>query len=104
MDIKTIDHLCNLSKLNYTDEGKEKVMGEMSAIIDSNEYKNLLNFYRDRAIQIHGDNQVLWNEKKYYKRLEAQRNALAKRKNPRMFTKKNYEVETEQFILENCPF
>lgn len=33
MDIKTIDHLCNLSKLNYTDEGKEKVMGEMSAII-----------------------------------------------------------------------
>ena len=34
MDIKTIDHLCNLSKLNYTDEGKEKVMGEMSAIIE----------------------------------------------------------------------
>ena len=34
MDIKTIDHLCDLSKLNYTDEGKEKVMGEMSAIIE----------------------------------------------------------------------
>ena len=34
MDIKTIDHLCNLSKLNYTDEGKEKVMSEMRAIIE----------------------------------------------------------------------
>ena len=44
------------------------------------------------------------DEKKYYKRLEAQRNALAKRKNPRIFTKKNYEVEIDQFILENCPF
>ncbi len=34
MDIKTIEHLCNLSKLNYTDEGKQKVMEEMSAIIE----------------------------------------------------------------------
>ena len=33
MDIKTIEHLCNLSKLNYTDEGKQKVMAEMSEII-----------------------------------------------------------------------
>ena len=34
MDIKTIEHLCNLSKLNYTDEGKQKVMAEMSEIIN----------------------------------------------------------------------
>lgn len=89
--------------LEKIEKGDTWVMGEKCKI-DSNEYKNLLNFYRNRAIQVHGDNQILWNEKKYYKRLEAQRNALAKRKNPRMFTKKNYEVETEQFILENCPF
>lgn len=34
MDIKTIEHLCNLSKLNYTEEGKQKVMEEMSEIIN----------------------------------------------------------------------
>ncbi|MCH5324781.1 MAG: Asp-tRNA(Asn)/Glu-tRNA(Gln) amidotransferase subunit GatC [Eubacterium sp.] len=34
MDIKTIDHLCELSKLNYTDEEKQKVMEEMGAIIE----------------------------------------------------------------------
>lgn len=34
MDIKTIEHLCSLSKLNYTDEGKQKVMAEMSEIIN----------------------------------------------------------------------
>ena len=67
--------------------------------IDSEEYKNLLNFHRNRAIQVHGDNQILWNEKKYYKRLEAQRNALKKRKNPRMFTKKNYDVSFHNDIL-----
>ena len=39
-------------------------MGEKCKI-DSNEYKNLLNFYRNRAIQVHGDNQVLWNSVKY---------------------------------------
>ena len=33
MDTKTIAHLCDLSKLNYTDEGIEKVMGEMEEII-----------------------------------------------------------------------
>lgn len=33
MDIRTIEHLCNLSKLNYTDEGKQRVMEEMDAII-----------------------------------------------------------------------
>lgn len=34
MDIKTIDHLCVLSKLDYSDEEKQKVMEEMSDIIN----------------------------------------------------------------------
>lgn len=34
MDIQTINHLCNLSKLNYSDEEKIVVMGEMSEIIN----------------------------------------------------------------------
>lgn len=34
MDIKTIDHLCELSKLNYSDDGKVKVMAEMDSIIN----------------------------------------------------------------------
>ena len=34
MDTKTIDHLCNLSKLNYSDEEKAKAIDEMSAIIE----------------------------------------------------------------------
>ena len=34
VDMKTIEHLCGLSKLSYDEEGMEKVMGEMSSIID----------------------------------------------------------------------
>lgn len=34
VDINTIKHLCELSKLVYDEEGLEKVMGEMSDIID----------------------------------------------------------------------
>ena len=34
VDMKTIEHLCSLSKLSYDEEGMEKVMGEMSSIID----------------------------------------------------------------------
>lgn len=34
VDLKTIQHLCELSKLNYDEAGLEKVMGEMSDIID----------------------------------------------------------------------
>ena len=32
--MKTIEHLCGLSKLSYDEAGMEKVMGEMSSIID----------------------------------------------------------------------
>ncbi|MBO5377119.1 MAG: Asp-tRNA(Asn)/Glu-tRNA(Gln) amidotransferase GatCAB subunit C [Ruminiclostridium sp.] len=34
MDIKTLDHLCGLSKLNYTEEEQEKVIAQMSDIIN----------------------------------------------------------------------
>lgn len=34
MEVKTIQHLCELSKLNYDEAGLEKVMGEMSSIIE----------------------------------------------------------------------
>lgn len=33
IELKTIQHLCDLSKLNYDDAGLEKVMGEMGDII-----------------------------------------------------------------------
>ncbi|MGN1111355.1 MAG: Asp-tRNA(Asn)/Glu-tRNA(Gln) amidotransferase subunit GatC [Oscillospiraceae bacterium] len=34
VDINTIKHLCNLSKLDYSEDDVSKVMGEMSDIID----------------------------------------------------------------------
>lgn len=34
VELKTIQHLCELSKLNYDEDGLVKVMGEMSDIID----------------------------------------------------------------------
>ncbi|MGN1119207.1 MAG: aspartyl/glutamyl-tRNA amidotransferase subunit C [Oscillospiraceae bacterium] len=34
IELDTIRHLCELSKLNYDEEGLEKVMGEMGSIID----------------------------------------------------------------------
>lgn len=34
VELKTIEHLCELSKLNYDEEGLRKVMGEMGDIIE----------------------------------------------------------------------
>lgn len=34
VELTTIKHLCELSKLNYDEEGLTKVMGEMGDIID----------------------------------------------------------------------
>lgn len=33
VELKTIEHLCELSKLDYDEDGMKKVMGEMGAII-----------------------------------------------------------------------
>ena len=54
------------------DKGETWVMGEKCKI-DSDEYRNLLNYYREQAKQIHGDNIALWKEKQYWRRLEKQR-------------------------------
>ena len=37
VELKTIQHLCELSKLNYDEAGLEKLMGEMSDIIPTDE-------------------------------------------------------------------
>ena len=55
--------------LQKLDKGDTWVMGEKCKI-DSEEYKNLLNYYREQAKQIHGDNIALWKEKLYWRRLE----------------------------------
>lgn len=34
VELKTIEHLCELSKLDYDEEGMKKVLGEMGAIIE----------------------------------------------------------------------
>ena len=34
MDIKTLDHLCALSKLNYSEEEQKKTIAQMSDIIN----------------------------------------------------------------------
>ena len=33
MDIATLDHICRLSKLNFTEEEQQKALAEMSDII-----------------------------------------------------------------------
>ena len=33
MELKTIQHLCGLSRLNYDDESLERLMGEMTDIV-----------------------------------------------------------------------
>ena len=65
--------------LQKLDKGETWVMGEKCKI-DSDEYKNLLSYYREQAKQIHGDNIALWKEKQYWRRLEKQRNIYRKRK------------------------
>ena len=66
--------------LQKLDKGDTWVMGEKCKI-DSNEYKNLLSYYREQAKQIHGDNIALWKETQYWRRLEKQRNIYRKRRN-----------------------
>lgn len=89
--------------LEKLDKGITWVMGE-SCKIDSPEYENLLRFYQDRCKQIHGDNQVLWKEKQYWRRIEKQREAYRKRKKPREYTHEDINITTEEFIRGECPF
>lgn len=85
------------------DKGITWVMKEKCKI-DSEEYKNLLEYHRIRAIQLHGDNEILWKEKQYWKRLEKQRNVYRKKK----YTQKYINRETAEYInnyeIGGCPF
>ena len=89
--------------LEKLDKGITWVMGEKCKI-DSDTYENLMNYYREKCRQIHGDNQILWKEKQYWRRIEKQREAYRKRTKPREYTKEDIQVTTEMLIYENCPF
>ena len=61
-------------------------------------------FYQDRCKQIHGDNQILWKEKQYWRRIERQREAYRKRTKPREYTREDIYITTGEFIRGECPF
>ena len=81
----------------------EMVQGQKCKI-DSREYEEALKYYQLRARQLHGDNQQLWKEKQYWRRIEKQREAYRKRTKPREYTYEDIYVTTGEFIRETCPF
>ena len=78
-------------------------MGEKCKI-DSNEYKNLLNYYREEAKQIHGDNIALWKEKQYWRRLEKQRSMYRKRRNMNEYIDRQTAKRINNYEIGCCPF
>ena len=72
--------------------------------IDSKEYEEAIKYYQLRARQLHGDNQQLWKEKQYWRRIEKQREAYRKRTKPRKYTCEDIYVTTGEFIRGTCPF
>ena len=89
--------------LQKLDKGDTWVMGEKCKI-DSGEYKNLLNYYREQAKQIHGDNVVLWKEKQYWRRLEKQRSMYRKRRNMNEYIDRQTAEEINSYEIGGCPF
>jgi hypothetical protein len=85
------------------DKGDTWVMKEKCKI-DSEEYKNLLEYHRIRAIQLHGDNEILWKEKQYWKRLEKQRNVYRKRKHTQKYINKETAEYINNYEIGGCPF
>lgn len=85
------------------DKGDTWVMSEKCKI-DSKEYKNLLEYYRIRAIQLHGDNEALWKEKQYWKRLEKQRNVYRKRKHMQKCIDREAAEYINNYEIGGCPF
>ena len=83
--------------LQKLDKGDTWVMGEKCKI-DSDEYKNLLNYYREQAKQIHGDNMALWKEKQYWRRLEKQRSMYRKRRNMNEYIDRQTAERTQKNI------
>ena len=72
--------------------------------IDSDEYKNLLSYYREQAKQIHGDNIVLWKEKQYWRRLEKQRSMYRKRRNMNEYIDRQTAIRINNYEIGGCPF
>lgn len=85
------------------DKGDTWVMAEKCKI-DSKEYKNLLEYHRIRAIQLHGDNEVLWKEKQYWKRLEKQRNVYRKRNHMQKYIDREAAEYINNYEIGGCPF
>lgn len=89
--------------LQKLDKGETWVMGERCKI-DSEEYKNLLSYYREQAKQIHGDNIALWKEKQYWRRLEKQRSMYRKRRNMNEYIDKQTAERINNYEIGCCPF
>lgn len=85
------------------EKGDTWVMAEKCKI-DSKEYKNLLEYYRIRAIQLHGDNEALWKEKQYWKRLEKQRNVYRKKKHMQKYIDRETAEYINNYEIGGCPF
>ena len=85
------------------DKGVTWVMEEKCKI-DSEEYKNLLEYHRIRAIQLHGDNEILWKEKQYWKRLEKQRSLYRKRKHAQKYINRETAEYINNYEIGGCPF
>ena len=85
------------------DKGITWVMGQKCKI-DSKEYEEALKYYQLRERQLHGDNQQLWKEKQYWRRIEKQREAYRKRTKPREYTYEDIYVTTGEYIRGTCPF
>ena len=89
--------------LQKLDKGDTWVMGEKCKI-DSDEYKNLLSYYRGQAKQIHGDNITLWKEKQYWRRLEKQRSIYRKRRNMNEYIDRQTAERINNYEIGRCPF
>ena len=89
--------------LEKLDKGITWVMGEKYKI-DNEEYKAAMEYHRRRCIELHGDNQILWKEKQYWRRIEKQREAYRKRTKPREYTREDINITTQEYIRGTCPF
>ena len=89
--------------LQKLDKGDTWVMGEKCKI-DSEEYKNLLSYYREQTKQIHGDNIALWKEKQYWRRLEKQRSIYRKRRNMNEYIDRQTAIRINNYEIGKCPF
>ena len=89
--------------LQKLDKGDTWVMGERCKI-DSEEYKNLLSYYREQAKQLHGDNIALWKEKQYWRRLEKQRSIYRKRRNMNKYIDRQTAEAINNYEIGGCQF